>query len=72
MIAAANASTMKRVSVSTLRLLSSSARKMPATADIDVPSAHANCDVRPGRAPLSAARPRLSTTARIETPRRLR
>ena len=48
MIAAANASTMKSVSVSTLRLLSSSARKMPAIADIDVPSAHANCDVRPG------------------------
>ena len=38
---------------------------MPAIAAIDVPSAHANIDVRPGRAPLSAARSRWSTTARI-------
>ena len=40
MIAAANASTMSSVSVSTLRVLSSSARKMPAIAAIDEPSAH--------------------------------
>ena len=42
MIAAANADRIKRVSVCTSRVASSSARKMPATAAIDEPSAHEN------------------------------
>ena len=72
MIAAANASMISSVSVSIDSVESSSARKMPASAAIDVPSAHENCEVSPGRAPLSAASSRLSTTARIATPRRVR
>ncbi len=72
MIAAAKALTMNRVRVSTLRLVSSSARKMPASAAMAVPSPHATAAVRPGRAPLRAARSRWSTTARIAIPSRVR
>ena len=40
------------MSVWTSRVASSSARKMPATAAIDEPSAHENIDTRPGLMPL--------------------
>ena len=72
MIAAANAERISNVSVCTSRVASSSARKMPATAAIDEPSAHENIETRPGLMPLSPASSRLSTTARIATPRRVR
>ncbi len=72
MIAAANASTMSSVNVSMLSVLSSSARKMPAIAAIEAPRAHEVAETRPGRTPLSPARSRLSTTARIATPIRVR
>ena len=72
MIAAANADRISRVSVCTSRVASSSARKMPATAAIDEPSAHENIETRPGLMPLRPASSRLSTTARIATPRRVR
>ncbi len=71
MIAAAKASTMKRVSASTRRPMFG-ARRIPAIAAIVEPSAHANAEIRPGRTPLSAASSRLSTTARMATPVRLR
>ena len=41
-------------------------------AAMDVPNAHANADVRAGRAPLRAARSRWSTTARMAIPSRVR
>ena len=72
MIAAANAARISRVSVCTSRVASSSARKMPATAAIDDPSAHENIETRPGLIPLRPASSRLSTTARMATPRRVR
>ncbi len=71
MIAAANASTMKSVNTST-RNPTLGASRMPAIAAIDEPRAHANDDTRPGRTPCNAASSRLSTTARIATPVRLR
>jgi hypothetical protein len=71
MIAAANASTMKSVSTST-RSPTVGARRIPAIAAIDDPSAHANPETRPGRTPCNAASCRSSTTARIATPVRLR
>ncbi len=72
MIAAANAAMISNVSVCTSRVASSSARKMPATAAIDEPSAHENIETRPGLMPLRPASSRLSTTARMATPRRVR
>ncbi len=71
MIAAAKASTMNSVSTST-RNPTLGARRIPAIAAIDDPSAHANDDTRPGRTPCSAASSRSSTTARMATPVRLR
>ena len=71
MIAAANASTMNSVSTSTRRPTLGASR-IPAIAAIDDPSAHASDDTRPGRTPFSAASSRLSTTARMATPVRLR
>ena len=71
MIAAANVSTMKSVSVST-RSPTFGARRIPAMAAIIEPNAHASAETRPGRTPLSPASSRLSTTARIATPVRLR
>ena len=72
MMAAANAARMSRVRVCTSRVASSSARKMPATAAIADPSAHENMETRPGRTPFRPASSRLSTTARMATPRRVR
>ena len=72
MIAAANASMMSRVRVCTSSDASSSARKIPAMAAIPDPSAHENIDTRPGFTPFRPASSRLSTTARIATPRRVR
>ena len=72
MIAAANAARINSVSVCTSRVASSSAKKMPAIAAIDEPSAHENIDTRPGLMPLRPASSRLSTTARMATPRRVR
>ena len=71
MMAAANASTMNSVSVPGSSVLSSSARKMPASAAMDEPSAHAVMVAEAGRAPLSTVRSRLSTTARMVTPSRV-
>ncbi len=71
MMAAANASTMNSVSVEGSSALSSSARKMPASAAIDEPSAHAVMVAEAGRAPLRTVRSRLSTTARMVTPSRV-
>ena len=45
---------------------------MPETAAIDDPIAHASIDAASGRAPWRPARLRLSTTARIVTPMRVR
>ena len=54
-------------------VLSSSARKIPAIAAIDVPSIHENVETRARDARRSApASSRLSTTARIATPSRVR
>ena len=65
MIAAANAERISSVRVWTSRVASSSARKMPAIAAIEEPSAHENIETRPGWMPLRPASSRLSTTARI-------
>ena len=71
MIAAANASTMKSVNAST-RNPTFGASRIPAIAAIIVPSAHASAETRPGRIPCRPASSRLSTTARMATPVRLR
>ena len=72
MIAAANAARISSVRVCTSRVASSSARKMPATAAIAEPNAHENIETIPGLMPLRPASSRLSTTARIATPSRVR
>jgi hypothetical protein len=71
MMAAANASTMKNVRVEASSALSSSARKMPASAAIAEPRAQAVMVADAGRAPFRTVSSRLSTTARIVMPSRV-
>ncbi len=70
-MAAANALMIRNVSASTWRPSSGTSR-MPEIAAIDEPIAHASIEAASGRAPWRPARVRLSTTARIVTPMRLR
>ncbi len=70
-MAAANALMISSVSASTWRPSSDTSR-MPETAAIAEPIAHASIEAASGRAPWRPARLRLSTTARIVTPMRVR
>jgi len=70
-IAAANALMISRVSASTWSPSSDTSR-IPDTAAIAEPIAHDSIDAASGRAPWRPARLRLSTTARIVTPMRVR
>ena len=70
-MAAANALMISSVSASTWSPSSGTSR-MPEIAAIDDPIAHASIEAASGRAPWRPARLRLSTTARIVTPMRVR
>jgi hypothetical protein len=50
----------------------SGASRMPASAASEQPSPHEKLETISERAPIRLASPRLSTTARIETPSRVR
>ena len=70
--AAANAVMIRNVSVVVDMSAVSGASRMPASAASEQPSAHAKLESTDDRAPPSAARSRLSTTARIAIPMRVR
>ena len=71
MAAAAAATMMMRVRFSTTMPVSG-AMRMPARPAVMAPSAQADTLITEGRAPVRPARSRLSTTARIEMPSRVR
>ncbi len=71
MAAAAAATTISRARFSTTSPVSG-AMRMPARPAVMQPSAHEAPLTTEGLAPVSPARLRLSTTARIEMPRRVR